>query len=478
MTAIMNGIPIWLSAYWVSVTLVRLVISIFAVFVWGRRVSIKKLSAKALGIGLTSIVLAVWVLLTFYLGRINFFRIDENTALPPPIAVGALLPIFIGYVAFQYWDTFRRIIFNIPQHWLIGLQAYRITGGVFLILYAQGLIPGVFGLVAGIGDFVTGLTAIAVAYFCYKQTSWSRKVAIGWNYIGLVELIILIPFGLLSSPSSIQVLALDAPNYLTSIWPSVLAPTFHVPLGILLHIYSLACFRHQGKATIKSSSPSAAWQLMLFSAVAVSAYVALFYIATPLLTTKATAFQVHPRLQAVLTTMPIGLYTHVILSMLALLLGPFQFLKSLRSKHPNIHRWTGRVYLFGGILMGGLGGLYLAQFSFAGLASRLGFSLQAMLLLFTGYMAFSNIRRGRIQSHRKWMIRNYALIFGAVTLRIYIRGFFAMGLELPDFHALNAWLCWVPNLLFAEWLIYRLRSRPDGKQEITEPLDAQIAAQT
>jgi len=233
-----------------------------------------------------------------------------------------------------------------------------------------------------------------------------------------------------------------------------------------MHIYSLAQLRHESPTRVKATPQKIAWQLMLFSAVVVAAYASLFYIATPLLTAKPIAFQVHPALQRVLATHPISLYTHVILSALALLLGPFQFLKSLRNKHPKVHRWTGRVYLFGGILVGGLGGLYLAQFSFAGIGSRLGFSVQSLLLLFTGYMAYINIRRGHIHSHREWMIRNYALIFGAVTLRIYIRTFFWLGYDLPDFHAVNAWLCWIPNLIFAEWLIYRLRARRNRVNEV------------
>ncbi len=470
MDTVLSGLPTWLSPYWVNVTVVRLIISTLVIFIFGRTVFVKKPSTRVAGILIPSALLILWVTLTIYLGSLNFFLIDENTPLPPPIAGAALIPIIVGYLLFQYWEPFRQVIFKIPLHWMIGLQAYRMTGGIFLIVYALGLVPGVFALTAGIGDFVTGALAIPVAYFVYKQKPWSTKTAIAWNYFGLAELIILIPFGLLSSPSPIQVLALDAPNYITSTWPSVLAPTFHVPLGILMHIYSFAQLRQESATRVKVVPQKIAWQLMLFSAIAITAYAALFYIATPLLTAKPAAFHVHPALQRVLATRPIGLYTHVIFSIFALLLGPFQFLKSLRNKHPKIHRWTGRIYLFGGILVGGLGGLYIAQFSFAGLGSRLGFSVQSILLLFSGYMAYVNIRRGHIQSHQEWMIRNYALLFGGVTLRIYIRTFFWLGYDLPDIHVLNAWLCWVPNLMFAEWLIHRIRTKRNKGNEGNEVL--------
>ena len=324
----------------------------------------------------------------------------------------------------------------------------------------MGLVPGVFALTAGIGDFVTGALAIPVAYFYYKKKPWSRQAAIVWNYVGLTELIILIPVGLLSSPSPIQTLALENPNLITSTWPSVLAPIFHVPLGILMHIYSLARLRGAEPARVKTTPQKLAWQLMLVGAISVTIYAGFFYIASPLLTTRPPAFQVYEGLAQILAAQSTALYIHIIPSMVALVLGPLQFHSGLRERYLNRHRWVGRTYLLS-IIPGGLGAFYIAQFSFAGEGSRLGFSLQAILLLFFGYMAYTNIRRGRITTHREWMIRNYALIFAAVTLRIYIRIFFWMGLELPDFHAINAWLCWVPNLIVAEWIIHR--SRAGGK---------------
>jgi hypothetical protein len=137
------------------------------------------------------------------------------------------------------------------------------------------------------------------------------------------------------------------------------------------------------------------------------------------------------------------------------------------------HHWIGRTYLLS-ILVGGLGALYIAQFSFAGLGSQLGFSAQAILLLFSGYMAYTNIRQRRIDTHREWMMRNYALVFGAVTLRLNIRLFFWLGLTLPEFHALNAWLCWIPNLIVAEWLIYRIRTRRSEASPALQATSSQL----
>ncbi len=458
MGTLVEGLPAWLSAYWVGVTVLRLALMVYVLAWLGRMRDERSTPSQQRAVWVSAIALTGWVGAALYLGNRNVFRIHEDVVLPPPIAAGAVVPILVGFLAFQYWEPFRRLVFRLPQHWLIALQVYRITGGVFLVVYSMGLIPGVFALTSGLGDLITGLLAIPVAYFCYKQTPWANKVAVGWNYLGLVELIILIPFGLLSSPSPIQTLALDQPNLVTSTWPSVLAPTFHVPLGILLHIFSLAMLRGESSTRLQATPRKIGWQLMVAGAITVFAYAMLFYVLTPLLTTKGFAYQVYPGLGQILQNHPWGLYIHIVPSMLALVLGPFQFHQGVRDRHRTLHRALGRTYLTS-IVIGGLGALYIAQFSFAGIGSRLGFSVQAVLLLFTGYMAYTHIRRREIQTHREWMMRNYALIFAAVTLRIYIRTFFALGYELPDFHVLNAWLCWAPNLLFVEWLIRRGRSR-------------------
>jgi hypothetical protein len=43
---------------------------------------------------------------------------------------------------------------------------------------------------------------------------------------------------------------------------------------------------------------------------------------------------------------------HVLPAMLFMLLGPLQFIKSLRAKHPAFHRWSGRVFLTSAAVIG------------------------------------------------------------------------------------------------------------------------------
>lgn len=187
--------------------------------------------------------------------------------------------------------------------------------------------------------------------------------------------------------------------------------------------------------------------MLYFLALGVAGYAVVSYGFFPL------GSRVHPDMKAVFEAHSIGIYTHIFASIVALVLGPFQFSRALRQKYTVVHRWSGRIYLLAGVLVGGAAGLYMAQFAYGGVVSRAGFTLLALGWLATGVMAYLAIRRRDVLNHRRWMIRNYALTFAAVTLRIYLGLFFAAGVKFEDFYPLVAWLCWVPNLLLAEWLL-------------------------
>jgi uncharacterized membrane protein len=163
----------------------------------------------------------------------------------------------------------------------------------------------------------------------------------------------------------------------------------------------------------------------------------------------------HPDMRAVFEIYPFGIYTHVFASVAALVLGPFQFSARLRNAHLTLHRWMGRLYLGVGVLVGGLAGLFMAFHAFGGIASRLGFGALAVAWLYTGLRAYSAIRVRDIDSHRRWMIRNFALTFAAVTLRLWLPASIVSGIAFEVAYPAIAWLCWVPNLVVAEWLLSR-----------------------
>ena len=189
-----------------------------------------------------------------------------------------------------------------------------------------------------------------------------------------------------------------------------------------------------------------------FSAVAVlslgvAAYAVVMYGLGP------GAERLHPDMRAAFESHSIAIKTHIFASALALILGPLQFWSRLRMARPVLHRWLGRLYLGVAVAMGGAAGLYMSQYAFGGLAAKLGFAGLAIGWLYTGAMAFAAARRRDFVAHRQWMIRNFALTFAAVTLRLYLPPVFVFGLPFASSYAVISWLCWVPNLLVAEWIV-------------------------
>jgi hypothetical protein len=61
-----------------------------------------------------------------------------------------------------------------------------------------------------------------------------------------------------------------------------------------------------------------------------------------------------------------------------------------------------------------------------------------------------------VESHRRWMIRNYSLTFAAVTLRLWIPILMVAGNDFPSTYTTVAWLAWVPNLIVAELIASRV----------------------
>ena len=149
--------------------------------------------------------------------------------------------------------------------------------------------------------------------------------------------------------------------------------------------------------------------LLYFLTFGVAGYAAFAYGVMPL------GSLVHPDMKAGFLTHSAGIYTHVFASIIALVLGPFQFSARLRRKHTDLHRWFGRAYLAMGVLLGGLSGLYLSQYAFGGPMARLGFATLALFWVYTGLCAYLAVRRGAIDEHRKWMVRNFSLTIAAVT---------------------------------------------------------------
>lgn len=152
----------------------------------------------------------------------------------------------------------------------------------------------------------------------------------------------------------------------------------------------------------------------------------------------------------------ISFNTHIIFGGLALLFGWMQFMPKFRSRNIKWHRFLGLAYILA-IALSGVAGLYLAFYAEGGLVAKLGFGSLALVWLYTTGQAFFSINKRNVEAHKRWMIRSYALTFAAVTLRIWLPLLqYAIGMDFLTAYVIIAWLCWVPNLAWAEWKLRRL----------------------
>lgn len=195
-----------------------------------------------------------------------------------------------------------------------------------------------------------------------------------------------------------------------------------------------------------ATRPSLAWWLVLLLAVPIVGYaIAMVVVGAPMYP---------PNLAASFLARPWGIYPHALFGSLALGLGALQFNRWLLLRHRPIHRALGTVYVISALFVG-LAGLYMSIYSFGGMVTHIGFGALALLLLWTTVRAYSAARAREIAVHRRWMLRSYALIFAAVTLRIELPLLIMAFGDFTPAYRVVAWLSWVPNILWAEWYVRR-----------------------
>jgi hypothetical protein len=186
--------------------------------------------------GVLSVVLIGWEAVARYLGAANtYLATIENPPAVPTILFGLLIPLAVAAIALWRSESIARLVSAIPLHWLVAAQVYRVGGGIFLVLMADGRLPWQFALPAGIGDVTTGVVAVVVAVQLARNAIGAYRATYLWCLFGVADLVVAIAMGAMTSPGQAHVLAFDAPNLLMTAYPLVMVPTFAVPLALMLH---------------------------------------------------------------------------------------------------------------------------------------------------------------------------------------------------------------------------------------------------
>ena len=189
-----------------------------------------------------------------------------------------------------------------------------------------------------------------------------------------------------------------------------------------------------------------AWTVVTVLSNAVGLY-ALFLVLTNFASVPGTVAE-----NGVLA--PWGLHVHIAAASLTLLAGPWQFNAALRGRVPRVHRTMGLLYLVG-VLVGGTAGAVIALGSSAGPAAGIAFLTLGATWVVVTVVAYLKVRAHDYESHRRWMLRSFALAFAAVTLRVYLEIGLAAGMEYTVVYPVVAWLSFIPNVIVIETWIRR-----------------------
>jgi len=153
-------------------------------------------------------------------------------------------------------------------------------------------------------------------------------------------------------------------------------------------------------------------------------------------------------------------FVHVYASIWVLLAGFTQFSSWIREYQPRLHRAFGYIYAVDVLLITGPAGLIMGFYANGGITSKTSFVILAIGWIATTALAVRAAKQGDFIAHRDWIIRSYALTLSAVTLRAWKWSINNTVILPPmDVYRLVAWLGWVPNIAFAEFLIRRLHSQ-------------------
>lgn len=151
-------------------------------------------------------------------------------------------------------------------------------------------------------------------------------------------------------------------------------------------------------------------------------------------------------------------YLHVYTAIFCLIAGFTQFNPFLLKYFKKVHSIIGKLYVFIILIAAAPSGFFIGLFANGGLYSKLAFILLASLWLFYTCKAYIEIKRGRIASHKKYMLRSFALTFSAISLRLWKVLLVYLFQPAPmDVYQIVAWLGWVPNLIIIEFYISKLK---------------------
>jgi hypothetical protein len=167
----------------------------------------------------------------------------------PYIGLFVATPLVAAAALVTLSPAWRSALLALPTPLLVGLNANRVFGALFLLLAAEGRLSGPFPYSAGWGDVITGALAIPVLWLVLRRPQGGYSLLTAWNAFGTLDLVVAIALGVTSVEGSpLHIFDVGAGAAAMQMLPWSFVPTVLVPFYLVLHGILFAQLRYGAKA--------------------------------------------------------------------------------------------------------------------------------------------------------------------------------------------------------------------------------------
>lgn len=182
-------------------------------------------------------VMAAWL---FFTGFLAFVDVFPRRYLPfASSTAGVIIPLFFVYYIYNS-GKLTKVIMKMTKQWFINIHFIRVFIELMLwYMFLDGIIPKQMTLEGLNFDIIFGLSSPFIAYRCFKSKEWPVRLALVWNILGILSLLVFLVVSLLSTEGPLFLFENDIPNRLAVQFPFIWLQTFVVPFFLYMHFLSI-----------------------------------------------------------------------------------------------------------------------------------------------------------------------------------------------------------------------------------------------
>lgn len=154
-----------------------------------------------------------------------------------PVGLAVVIPVALFVAAYNLAPRFRGFVLAQDLRALTMVQAWRVVGFSFLLLYAADALPALFAFPAGVGDVMIGLTAPFVVLRLTRDAAFARSWRfLAFHAMGLFDFVVAVAAATATSGAFAGLLPGTLTSAAMEVWPLNLFPSLIVPAFIILHL--------------------------------------------------------------------------------------------------------------------------------------------------------------------------------------------------------------------------------------------------